>query len=134
MIEWMKTHGPELALASAIMLVMGVVAVPWIILRLPKNALHRRNPLDVLGERHHVLRVTLFIVRNVVALPLFVLGVIMVVAPGQGILTIVLSLVLADFPGKFRIERRLLSAKPIVRALNWIRRKGHREEFEPPPT
>ena len=112
MIEWMKTHGPELALVSAIMLVMGVVAVPWIILRLPTNALHRRNPLDVLGERHHVLRVTLFIVRNVVALPLFVLGVIMVVAPGQGILTIVLSLMLADFPGKFRIERRLLSAKP----------------------
>ena len=132
MLEWINTNGPALALVSAAMLALGVVAVPWIILRLPTNALVRPNPLDKLGRLHPVLRVTLLVARNVVALPLFILGVVMLVTPGQGILTIVLALVLAEFPGKFRLERRLLRAKPIIDALNWIRRKGHRDEFKAP--
>ena len=133
MIEWVKANGEMLAAISAVMLALGVIAVPWITLRLPKDALIRRNPLDVLGDQHPVIRAALLVVRNLVALPLLILGVIMLVTPGQGILTIVLALVLADFPGKFQIERRVLGYPPIVKSLNWIRRKGHREEFETPP-
>lgn len=129
MKEWIETNGPTLAVISAGMLLLGIIAVPWIILKLPEDALVRPNPLDVLGRRHPAIRIGFLVLRNAVAAPLFILGVIMLVAPGQGILTIVLALVLADFPGKYKIERRLFASKPILRSLNWIRRKGRRPEF-----
>jgi hypothetical protein len=129
MFEWINTNGPAMAAASAVMMVLGLVALPWVVLRLPTDALIRRNPLDVLGERHLALRITLFVVRNAIAVPLIVLGVIMLVTPGNGIVTIVLALILADFPDKFGIERKLLASRPVVGSLNWIRRKGGREEF-----
>jgi hypothetical protein len=48
----------------------------------------------------------------------------MLVLPGQGVLTIVAGLSLAHFPGKRRLQRRLLGA-PGIRALcDAIRRRA----------
>jgi hypothetical protein len=45
------------------------------------------------------------------------------VLPGQGLLTIVVGLLLIDFPGKYSLERRLAGQSHVFRMLNWIRRK-----------
>ncbi len=59
---------------------------------------------------------------------LFVLmGIAMLVLPGQGILTIMIGVTLLDFPGKYRLERWLVSRRPVLRSINWLRRCAGRE-------
>ena len=35
-------------------------------------------------------------------------GILMLVLPGQGLLTILVGLMLSDYPGKFKLEKELL--------------------------
>jgi hypothetical protein len=76
--------------------------------------------------------VLIFVARNAVGLPLLVLGTVMLITPGQGLLTILLALGIMEFPGKWRLEHAILERRAVYRALNWIRRKGHRPAFLPP--
>ena len=132
MWDWINAYGFEIALASGFMLLAGVVAVPWIVLRLPEDALQRPNPLDDFRHHHPVLRAIVFLTRNAVGLPLLMAGIVMLIAPGQGILTILLALWIMDFPGKWRFEHAILERPAVFKALNWIRRKGGRKPFSPP--
>ena len=66
-------------------------------------------------------------------LPLMVLvGVAMLLLPGQGILTILIGLMLLDFPGKRGLERRLVQQPAVWRAINWMRAKAHQPALELP--
>jgi len=132
MWDWMKSHATEIALASGLMVGLAIVAVPWVVLRLPVDALRRPTPVKTLRRRHPVLRALVFVLRNAVGLPLLILGVVMLVTPGQGVLTILFALGVMDFPGKGRLERAILERKSVLRGLNWIRRTGGKPELLPP--
>ena len=54
----------------------------------------------------------------------------MLVLPGQGLLTIVVGLVLLDFPGKFRLERWLVSRPRVLALLNRFRVALNKPPFE----
>ena len=73
--------------------------------------------------------------KNLLGLAIVALGVALSIpgVPGQGALTILIGLVLVDFPGKRRLVR-LLARKPwIQRSLNGLRRRFGRPQlvFEP---
>ena len=59
-------------------------------------------------------------------------GIAMLVLPGQGLLTIVVGIVLLNFPGKYRLERWLATRSPVWRSLNWLRRRAGRPELQRP--
>jgi hypothetical protein len=46
----------------------------------------------------------------------------MLLLPGQGVLTILIGIVLLDFPGKYRLERWAVRHRPVYRSINWLRR------------
>ncbi len=47
----------------------------------------------------------------------------MLILPGQGLLTIILGVFVADFPGKWTLERKLVTNQNVFNAINWIRNK-----------
>ncbi len=57
---------------------------------------------------------------------LILLGIVLLVLPGQGVLTILLGIAVAEFPGKYRLERWVLSRRPVLRAVNGLRRGRRR--------
>ena len=59
--------------------------------------------------------------RNLLALILLAAGILMLVLPGQGLLTLLMALFVADLPGKHRIERKLIGHPKLLASLNWIR-------------
>jgi len=63
---------------------------------------------------------------------LVLLGVIMLVTPGQGLLTLLIGLLLLNFPGKYRLERWLVLRPGVLRGLNWLRRRHGEPPFEAP--
>ena len=69
------------------------------------------------------------IAKIIVGVFLLVCGVVMLVLPGQGLITIVIGLSLIPFPGKNKIEQKLLSRKSVRSSLNWIRIKANKAPF-----
>jgi hypothetical protein len=70
--------------------------------------------------------------KNLLGAVLIVAGLLMLVVPGQGLLTIAVGLALTDFPGKFRLERWIVKRPSVWRTINWLRRRAGREPLERP--
>jgi hypothetical protein len=70
--------------------------------------------------------------KNLLGLLIVLVGVALLLLPGQGMLTILIGLMLLDFPGKRRLERRLVQQPSVWRALNWMRAKAHQPALEMP--
>ena len=63
---------------------------------------------------------------------LIIAGIVMLVLPGQGILSILVGIGLTDFPGKYRLERWLARQPAVFNTMNWIRRKRGVADLESP--
>lgn len=119
---------------SIVMLVGTLMAVPVVVAWLPRDYFRRRRRWELLqASRHPGLRLAWWIVKNLVGTLLILLGVAMLLLPGQGILTILLGLILLDFPGKRRMELALVRQPKVFNSLNWFRRKMGRPPFELDP-
>ncbi|NLZ17367.1 MAG: hypothetical protein GX087_06500 [Desulfobulbaceae bacterium] len=118
-------------LFSLLTFVGSLIAIPWLVARLDSAYFRAFTPQAatgvVRGRRGAFLLWALM--RNTCGLVLAVLGVLMLVLPGQGIITLVLGLSLLDFPGKSLLLAWILQRKAVQRALNWLRRKQGKEEF-----
>lgn len=111
------------------MALASMLAIPWLVVRMPKDyfntasrPLHYRSPLAWLA----------WLLRNLLALVLLTAGILMLVLPGQGILTILIAIMISTFPGKYRLERALVRRPRILRAVNWIRRRHGRPDLNDP--
>lgn len=119
--------------ASLAMFLMTPILVGATVVRLPADyfTAERRTPLDS-WQQHMVLRITVLIVKNLLGIVLVLAGILMLVVPGQGLLTFVAGLILVDFPGKFRFERWLVTRAPVWRSINWLRKRAGREPMKRP--
>jgi hypothetical protein len=69
------------------------------------------------------------IAKIIVGVCLVLGGLLMLVLPGQGLITILIGLSLIPFPGKNTMEQKLLSRNSVRSTLNWIRVKANKEPF-----
>ncbi|XCN72438.1 MAG: PGPGW domain-containing protein [Candidatus Electrothrix aestuarii] len=119
-----------LGLISVLTFFGSLIILPWLVLRMRSDYFIRhRQEVDARYQRHPVLAVITFLFRNSMGLFLLLAGIIMLVLPGQGILTMVIGFSLMDFPGKHRLNERIIANLKIQRSLNWIRRKGGKKEL-----
>ena len=70
------------------------------------------------------LRPLVPILKNLLGLLLALLGIAMLVLPGQGLLTLLAGLMLMDFPGKFHCEQWLVRRKQVRASINWLRKRS----------
>lgn len=129
---WNDTFGWVFAI-SAVMFVASLVALPWIVIEIPADYLSRREPHPSRFQgQHPAVVVTVHILKNALGMILLIAGLVMLVTPGQGLLALVVGLSLVDFPGKRRVERRVIGQPKVLRAINALRRKAHRPPLEAP--
>jgi hypothetical protein len=138
MPDWLHAHEPLLAWlrgnevllawlagASVVTFVGSLIAVPWLVVRIPADYFvrgeHRRLPW---ADRHPLARALLHVGKNLAGCLFIVAGIAMLVLPGQGVLTIVIGVLLLDFPGKHELERRIVARPAILRSINWLRQRG----------
>ena len=114
-------------------LVATVVGVPWVVARLPHDYFNqsRRAAWRQTGEAPW-FALLLGALKNAVGALLVLLGVVMLVTPGQGLLTLLVGLLLMNFPGKYQLERWLVMRPGVLRALNWLRGRKGQDPFDPP--
>lgn len=137
MTDWLRAHEVLLwwiGAVSALTFVATLFAVPWLILRIPDDYfLRRHHYVDRWKPTHPVWRAIFLAAKNLIGAVIVLAGIVMLVFPGQGILTIVVGLLFVDFPGKYTIELWLARRPPVLRAINWMRQKSHRPPLKMPP-
>lgn len=109
---------------SVASLLLAALAIPVIVVRLPANYFQLAGHY---ARRHSPWtwwRLLFHVGKNLVGLVLLLAGIAMLVLPGQGLLTILAALFCLDFPGKWRLERRLLSRPAILKQVNRIRERA----------
>ena len=114
-------------------LVVSGVLVSAVLLRLPPDHYSRSAPPPRAPGAGIVSVFTgglWLVVRNVLGWMFVAAGVAMLVLPGQGLLSILAGLVLVDFPGKQRFERRLLASPVVRQGMNWLRRRAGRPPLD----
>ena len=110
------------------MFVSSLIVVPAIVTRIPNDYFARDRRRYAFGaDRNVAIRVLVLAVKNSLGVVLLVAGVAMLVLPGQGLLSIAIAIMLLDFPGKFQLERWLVSHPPVLRSINWLRRRANRQ-------
>lgn len=72
------------------------------------------------------------IAKNVGGYPLIAAGAAMLVLPGQGVLVILIGVMLVDFPGKYRVERWIITREKVFKTTNAVRRRFRRPPLEAP--
>jgi len=106
-------------------LIVTVIALPAVLVRLPEDYFARDRVIPE-DRRHLVWRITSLVVKNVLGAAFLVGGFAMLFFPGQGLLTILIGLVLVDFPGKRRFEQAIVRRRHIASGINRLRRRfGH---------
>lgn len=141
MPEWLATRLPDgwtawhlVALSVTLAVGMAAVSLPAVgiaVARLPADYFvnpDARRPID----RHPVLKWVLVLVRNAFGYVLIALGAVMSLpgVPGQGLLTVLMGVMLIDFPGKHRAERWLVTRHMVLGAVNRLRARAGRPPFE----
>jgi len=118
-----------IAISSLIMLAISLSLLPYLVARLPVDHFCQQS-----RSQHPITsqQALLRILRNLLGLILLFAGLLMLLLPGQGLLTLVLSLLLLDYPQKKKIERSLLQKKAIFNGLNWLRKKAKVAAFKRP--
>ena len=109
---------------SVFILIISVFMMVLIISFLPENYFKSENRnliSSVQNSRYPLLKLLVLITKNFFGVLLLLSGILMLVLPGQGILTIITGLVFMDYPGKYKFERKLLRQKGVINSINWIR-------------
>jgi len=116
-----------IVLFSAITLGLVMVAVPFAVSRLPSDYFIRTSRSGWKGQhRFGWIRWPVLVVKNLIGLGFLFFGVLMLVLPGQGLLTILIAAMLLDYPGKRRLQRWVVRRKGVSSSINWMRRKAGR--------
>jgi|SRR5882672_3898275 len=104
---------------------ISLAIVSFIMIRIPPNYFRKDHPRDLWADRHPAVRFLGLLAKNVLGALLVALGILMSIpgVPGQGILTILLGIMLLDFPGKRTLEYKLVSRPQVLKTINKLRHR-----------
>jgi hypothetical protein len=104
--------------------------VSFILVKIPADYF-RASQGKFLAKQSPVVRVLALVGKNIAGVILVVLGVLLSLpgVPGQGVLTILLGIMLLDFPGRRRFERWIVSSPKVLKAVNKLRKRFDKPEL-----
>ncbi|MGB0257120.1 MAG: PGPGW domain-containing protein [Coraliomargarita sp.] len=115
LLQWLGSLSLLMFLLSLIALALAIICLPQdYFVRDQRPSCHQR-PVPPIAWA------ILIILKNVIGSLLILLGLILLLLPGQGLLTILIGVSMTNFPGKYRLERRLVSRPAIHKSLDKIR-------------
>lgn len=126
---WIFAHQDFLVwtgLASVSIFILSLLSLPWLVAKIPEDYFlsEKRAGTPWKGDFPGVW-LLMFVAKNVVGYLLLFSGFLMLFLPGQGILTMLTGLLLMDYPGKFKLERKIALSPAVLSKLNWLRAKAH---------
>lgn len=107
-----------------------IALVAFVVVQLPSDYFSQDNhpPAFAWAQKYPYLRWPALIVKNIVGFLLIVTGIILSLpgVPGQGILTILVGVMLVNFPGKRWLERKIVARPTVLKLINKLRARYNR--------
>jgi hypothetical protein len=102
-------------------IVLNVVVIALVFVKIPATYFSSHYQNDFLPDSSWIKRWGTVIAKNIAGLVMIVLGIIQLIGPGQGILSILTGLVLLDIPGKRPLEAKIIQRPTVLAAVNKLR-------------
>jgi hypothetical protein len=126
--QLLKQASLWLALASVACVVSAAIAV-WFIVRIPATYLKDDTSTQP-SSQNPILKWTGIVLKNALGVVLIVAGVVMLITPGQGVLTIAIGSLLVDFPGKRKLVRAIFRRPRVRKTVNKLRARFGKPPLE----
>ena len=129
-ILWFSDHPGVLiglGISSILIFIISILGISWFVAQIPEDYFlsSKRKP-SKWQEQKPILRLVVMFGKNIIGFSLIIGGLLMLILPGQGFLTIVTGLLLINYPGKYKLEQKLVEIPSVFRTLNWIRVKANK--------
>ncbi|TQV65482.1 MAG: hypothetical protein FNT29_00185 [Halothiobacillaceae bacterium] len=134
LLAWFEAH-PRIVVSVTALSVLSffatLAALPWLVTRIPPDYFAPpRRKRSRFAKEHPVIRLDILILRNLIGLVVFLMGVVMIATPGPGVITILAGLILMNYPGKYRLERWIIRRPPLLRMVNALRAQRGADPLE----
>lgn len=108
---------------------LGLVAL--VLVRMPADYFMGDAPPSLFAGKARWIQTSAFVGKNVLGVLLVLLGIALSVpgVPGQGLLTILIGITLIEFPGKRKLEQRIMRNPMVFAGANRIRRRFGKDDF-----
>jgi hypothetical protein len=117
-------------IAFSVMAFVGtLIAIPAILIRLPPDYFQNHHHKPWFANHHPVVRTLGLLVKNIVGIIFLLAGIAMLFLPGQGLLTMLLGILFIDFPGKHRLEQKIIQHPKVLQTINAFREKAGKPPF-----
>ncbi len=106
--------------------------VSIILVKLPADHFKRDHDTKFWSGPRPAFRAAGMIGKNILGVLLVIVGIVLSIpgVPGQGLLTILLGIMLVDFPGKRRLEQKLLAREEVRNTIDRLRARFHKPPLE----
>ena len=110
---------------SFLVFIFSLISIKWLVALIPSDYFieDKRNKYQ---SSYPLTWLISIIIKNVVGYILIIGGILMLVLPGQGLFTILIGLMLSNYPGKFYIEKKFIAIPSILKTINWLRKKSNK--------
>ena len=123
-----------ITLFSLILFFVGLAITPFIVAAIPDDYFEQNKRPKLYYKPLSIAWIIKKLLKNILGILLLLSGIAMLILPGQGLLTLIIGLFLIDYPGKYRLEKKLLSYPLILNSINWLRKKRKKNLFKLPPS
>lgn len=133
MASWFESNETLMIwmLGMSLVIFLGtLIAIPAVVVWMSPNYFIKveksglpKTPLRILGRT----------IKNLLGLIFLIIGIAMLLLPGQGLLTIFVGLSLLNFPGKQKLELGIMRLQGVRTSIDWLRYKAKKEPLEIPP-
>ena len=114
-----------LGISSIAILVISALSIGYFIKKIPYDYfLNDKREMSHYKDNNPILWIITLALKNLVGYCLILGGILMLILPGQGLLTILVGLMLSDYPGKFKLEKRIIKTSLVLKTVNWYRAKS----------
>lgn len=110
---------------SLFIFLFSLLSIKWLVSLIPEDYFINKKDSKIKTSNIFIWYIIL-IFKNLIGYSLILGGIMMLVLPGQGLFTIIIGLMMSNYPGKYSIEKKFIAIPTILKSINWLRRKSNK--------
>jgi hypothetical protein len=110
---------------SLFVFLFSLLSIKWLVSLIPEDYFINKKDSKIKTSNIFIWYIVL-IFKNLIGYSLILGGIMMLVLPGQGLFTIIIGLMMSNYPGKYSIEKNFIAIPTILKSINWLRRKSNK--------
>lgn len=110
---------------SLFVFLFSLLSIKWLVSLIREDYFINKKDSKIKTSNIFIWYIVL-IFKNLIGYSLILGGIMMLVLPGQGLFTIIIGLMMSNYPGKYSIEKKFIAIPTILKSINWLRRKSNK--------